>query len=310
MIVALTGASGFLGGAIARQLAQSGHQVTALVRDSSVTAHIEPFITRYVVGDQSDPATWAYFLKKADAVVHNSYDWAAIKAGGLRQHLESNLVGSLGLLNAVHEERINKFVYMSTVAVHHAMSDRWEGQIDEEHPLRPGGLYGACKAAIEAHLWAAHHSWGMHTVSLRPSAVYGVEPVRLARSWGYKMVRKLHDGGSVTPENFPGGGKWVHVDDVALATVRAIERQDASGRVFNLADCYAKFTTLAQFAAEAMGLEPDRVEVDSSPPAQNQFVKNACRDILGVPLDRGETGLRRYMADLVEAVRRAKAANT
>lgn len=303
MIVTLTGASGFLGVSIARELAEAGHRVVALVRSSSVTAPLEPFVYRFVQGDHADPGIRESLLKGVDGVVHNSFDWEALQSRSLDRHLTSNLVGSLELIDAAHRASIPRFVYMSSVAVHHAISDRWAGVIDEDHPLRPGGLYGACKAAVEAHLWAAHHSWGMHTVALRPPAVYGVEPVRLSRSHGYQQVRKLLAGETITKADFPGGGKWVHVDDVARATREALERPEASGRAFHLADCYAKFTRLAQFAAEALGLPEDRVFPDDSPPARNQFDKTECRKILGVPLDRGEDGLRAAMFELVRTIR-------
>ncbi len=303
MIVALTGASGFIGAAVAAHLNEAGHHVTALVRTTSETAHIEPVVHRFVRGDQADPIVWKDLLDGADAIVHNSFDWEALKSGDLKRHLTSNLDSALMLLDAAHQANVNRFVFMSSVAVHHGISDRWGGVLDEDHPLRPGGLYGACKAAIEAHLWSAHYSRGMHTVSLRPSAVYGVEPVRLARSHGYKQVRELLRGNRITPENFPGGGKWVHVDDVALATVRAVERDDAAGKAFNLADCYAKFTLLGKYGAEALDLPPDRVELDTSPPAKNRFDPSATKEILGVGLDRGEAGLRDYMRELVPVVR-------
>lgn len=306
MQVALTGASGFLGAAIAGALSKAGHHVIALVRHTSNTAHIEPYVTRFVRGDHADPSVWPDLLRDAQALVHNSFDWDALKSGDLARHLGSNLTGSLLLLDAAHQNGANRLIYMSSVAAHHDISPRWQGVIDEDHPLRPGGLYGACKAAVEAHLWSAHYSRGMHTVLLRPSAVYGVEPVKLSRSNAYKQVRKLLDGGRVTPSEFPGGGKWVHVEDVALATVRAVELDEATGKAFNLADCYAKYTLLGKFAAEALGLPPDRVEVDSGPPAKNRFDTSAAANVLGVRLDRGEAGLRAYMRELVDAVRKAE----
>ena len=306
MIIALTGSSGFIGSAAARVMHAQGHSVTALVRPSSRREHFHSFVERFVQGDQADPGIWPELLQNADAVVHNSIDWAPLQSGDVRTHLERNLLGSILLLNAAHEAGVKRFIFISSVATHHDISPRWKGVIDEDHPLRPSGLYGACKAAVEAHLWSAHHSWGMHTVALRPCAVYGVEPVRLERSHGCKQVRRLLDGEKVTREDFPGGGKFVHVDDVALAIVRAVERDAAAGRAFNLADCYAKHTLLGRFAAEHLGLDPSMVELDEGPPAKNMFSKEATREILDVELDRGEDGLREYVGELVEAVKNSQ----
>jgi len=107
----------------------------------------------------------------------------------------------------------------------------------------------------------------------------------------------------VSKADFPGGGKWVHVDDVALAIVRSLERDAAAGKPFHLADCYAKFTRLGEHAAGFLGLPQTMVEPDTAPAAMNTFDKTAAREILGVPLSRGDNGLKAYAADLVNAVK-------
>jgi dTDP-glucose 4,6-dehydratase len=215
--------------------------------------------------------------------------------------------GSVGLLHRVHAAGIRRFAFLSSVAVHHDISPSWAGVIDKEHPLRPGSLYGASKAAVEAHLWDAKFRLGMHTVAIRPAAVYGVEPVRLERSHGYEQVRRLLDGRRVVRSDFPGGGKFVRVDDVALAVCRAVERAeqpDVSGRAFHLADCYAKFTRFGEHAAALLGLPASMVEADPGPPSRNVFDKSATRAALGVEQSRGDAGLRAHVADLIRVLRR------
>ena len=55
MLVALTGASGFIGSVTAAALHRAGHEVRALVRATSRRDHIEPFITQWTEGDAADP---------------------------------------------------------------------------------------------------------------------------------------------------------------------------------------------------------------------------------------------------------------
>ncbi len=138
MHVALTGVSGFIGSAIARHLHGAGHSVTGLVRSASRRDHVEPYVDRFVVGDQADPAAWPGLLEGADCVVHNSLDWRPLRDPvDLEAHLRGNLEGSIRLLEAAAPRQ---FVFMSTIAVHHDILPRWEGRIDEDHPLRPASL--------------------------------------------------------------------------------------------------------------------------------------------------------------------------
>jgi nucleoside-diphosphate-sugar epimerase len=293
MHVALTGISGFIGSSIARHLKEAGHTVTGLVRASSRRDHIEHCTDRFVVGDQADESAWPKLLDGADCIIHNSVDWRALEKGDVVAHLESNLAGTVRLL---HASAPRPFIFISTIAVHHDMRPRWEGLIDEDHPTRPGSLYGAYKAAVEAHLWAAHAADGREVCALRPCGVYGIDP-NLKRSIGYPIVRELQRNGRFTKA---GGGKFVHVEDVAAATVAAVENPAADGRVYNLADCYARWGDLAQMAAEEMGINAD-IDLSSPPRPQNTFAKGAAH-ALGVPLDRGHDGLREHMAELVRAM--------
>ncbi|MEC9373524.1 MAG: hypothetical protein VYC34_06755, partial [Planctomycetota bacterium] len=82
-----------------------------------------------------------------------------------------------------------------------------------------------------------------------------------------------------------------------------IENDDAAGRAFNMADCYAKHTRFAEHAAAVLGLPADRVQPDPSPPAKNRFDKSAVQNVLGVEMDRGDAGLREHVAALIEVVR-------
>lgn len=303
MRIALTGASGFIGSHICRALAARGHVVIALVRASSRRDHIESYVDTFIEGNQDDPAAHSRLLEHAEAVIHNSVDAAAFgdftglpPAQEWNAHIQGNLVSSLMLLRA---SAPRPFVFMSTIAVHHDMRERWGGRIDEDHPMRPKSDYGAYKAAVESHLWAERFASEppRHTVAIRPCAVYGLDP-DLPRSHGYAIVQSLREGGVFRK---PGGGKFVHVDDVAEATVAALSRPDAAGEPFNLVDCYARWADWAQIACEIMGIRRD---IDLSSPAQpiNQFSKESVHSRLGVEMNRGHDGIRIHLEELIRAL--------
>ena len=168
MKIALTGASGFIGSHIERSAAKHAHEVVALVRETSNRTHIEDVVSTFVVGSHDDQDSQDKLIEGADVVIHDSFDWKALKDGSLEDHLRVNLESSIELLR---KSKGKHFIYMSSIAVHHHMHDKWKGTIDEAHPTRPGSLYGACKAAIEAHLWAANASHGQQFSAIRPCAV-------------------------------------------------------------------------------------------------------------------------------------------
>ena len=294
MHIALTGASGFIGSVIAKHAFKHGHTVTALVRESSQRTHIEPYIDQFIVGSHEEQGVMGALLDGADVVIHNSFDWDALKSGDLNRHFRSNLNGSIDLLEASDDRH---FIYISSIAVHHHMHPNWNGQIDESHPTRPGGLYGACKAAVEAHMWAANSSRGQCVTAIRPTAVYGIDP-NIDRSIGFPIIQSLRDSKRY---NKLGGGKFVNVEDVAAATIACIDNPKASPRVYNLVNCYARWADWATFAAEELGSD---VEIDkSSPPAPiNTFETSYVTDDLGVKLDHGMEDIQKAVKELIDVM--------
>ena len=289
MQIAITGSSGFIGAALVRRAVEQGHEVVALVRETSRRDHIEDLVSRFVVGTHDEPHARAALLEGTDVVVHNSFDWPAMK--DFSRHLQGNLVGSLDFLK---ESGDRHFIYMSSIAVHHFMHDRWEGVIDESHPGRPGNDYGALKAAIEAHMWSANASTGQAVTAIRPCGVYGIDP-RTNRSIGWPFIERIRRGEAFERK---GGGKFVHVDDVAAATIAAVDNPAASPAVYNLVDCYARWCDWAQVIANRLGVELD-ID-DSSPSApKNMFDTSATVEDLGVSLDRGFDGITRHIDEMI-----------
>ncbi|MDG2031792.1 MAG: NAD(P)-dependent oxidoreductase [Phycisphaerales bacterium] len=287
----MTGTSGFIGAEIARQATLAGHKVQGLVRATSRTDHLEPWVDRLVVGTHDQDRARDELLEGVDAVIHNSFDWQALRKGDLVAHMKGNMIGSIDLLQAAGDR---PFIFMSSVAVHHHIHPRWEGVIDGLHPTRPGSFYGALKAAVEAHMWAAHAERGQAVTSIRPCAVYGIDPDR-TRSIGWPIIDQIRGGEAYSRS---GGGKFVHVNDVANATIACLDNESASPEIYHLVDCYARWGDWAVMAAELLGVEVD-VDLTSPVASKNMFETSNVQSDLEVSLDRGFDGIRKHLAQMI-----------
>lgn len=300
MRIALTGASGFIGSYIARALAEAGHSVRALVREESRRDHLLDSVDEFLVGTHDQSEVAHDLICGVDAVIHNSVDWLPLRQEDAMGHFQSNLLGSLTLLDAARAAGCDQFLFISSVATHHEIVTT--PTITETHPLRPGNLYGAYKAAVEAHLHAYHHKYGMNTSAWRPAAVYGLDP-DLPRSQWHDLILKVRDGGTIENDR---GGKITHVQDIADAMACAVGDAAVAGEVFNLAEQYLYWQRVAEWAKELTGSSATIVDRAGAGP-KNSFSTEKARAFFdrhgrSEAFRRGDAGVRDYVADLLAAV--------
>jgi nucleoside-diphosphate-sugar epimerase len=294
--IALTGATGFIGRATAATLLHDGWAINALVRPERVEA-LDGLNVHCVHGSMRAGQTHEALLEGADVLVHNAVDWAPLRSGDLQTHLDHNLVAGIELFEAAARRGL-RIVFVSSVSVHHEMLDQWNGHIDDAHPTRPGGLYGALKASLEAHLWSLSTQHGTAFTALRPAAVYGIDPQQ-TRSIGWPIVECLLRGDAWSRA---GGGKFVHIDDVAACIAGAAKGQHEGGRLHHLADCYARWSDWTCMAAECLGLNVDIQHTAPDHP-KNMFMVDDVKETLGVALNRGHAGIREHIEHLIRIQR-------
>lgn len=292
MRVAITGVSGFIGSAVARRLAASGHRVTVLVRPGPQRDHLAGVVDRLVEGDHADATCWPKLLDRADALIHCSVErraWDPDQPEALDLHLRSNLAGSIRLLRA---SAPLPFIFISSMAVHPDMPPPPE---DSPAGTLPGSYYGAYKAAVEAHI-TAESAGGRRTAILRPCRVYGLDPV-LERSRGYDVIRAIRRG---EPMKCRGWGRYVHIDDVAAAAAAVVENPITSGCELDLVDCYAQDRDWATMAAEVVGM-PVQIRTADRPMPRGVITGDAARRLCP-GLNRGMAGIRHHLAELAAAM--------
>lgn len=250
MRVLVTGATGYIGSAVATCLARAGHEVLGLVRTAEkgldlARAEIEP-----VVGTMEVPGGWMDRARDCSAVVHCAAEPSRRFHGLDRTTVEAILPALAGT------SLPRTFVYTSGVWLY---GDTGGRRVDESSPLRPPKLV-APREGTEAAVLAGNRD-RVRTIALRPGCVYGGRG-GLTGLW----FESATAGGAVRIAG-DGSNRWtyVHVEDLAELYRLALE-SDAAGRIFNATD-RSRSTVLecaraASFAAGAGG------KVEPTPMAQ------------------------------------------
>lgn len=211
--VLVTGATGFVGGRVARRLREAGVEVAAPVRTSSPA--LERLGVRQYPGGLD--AVGAALTDGTDVVVHA----AASATDDLELARRVNRDGTRHVVEAARTAGVPRLVHVSTTSVY----DRRAAEVlDEEQPLEderggddpPPAPYALTKAEAEREVAAAAGA-GLATAILRPPAVLGAGP---SSTWGTRIPQRLLDGrGFPVPHEQTFG--WVAIDDLVDAVLAA-----------------------------------------------------------------------------------------
>ncbi len=205
--VFLTGGSGFLGGHLAEALVAAGYQITASVRRTSDTRHLDRLELRKVeldLGVEDRPEA-AAALGGCAAVVHCG---ALTRARNESEFMAVNAVGTRKLAEAAADAGIRRFVFISSLAA--------RGPDGADGPVSP---YGRSKAEAEAALASIHGA--MEVAVLRPGGVYGPRDLDLL-----PLFRLAARGWTAIPRS-RAPLQPVYVADVVSAVLAALEAEPA-----------------------------------------------------------------------------------
>jgi nucleoside-diphosphate-sugar epimerase len=303
MLVAVTGATGFIGRYIVRQLAGAGHRLRCWRREGSDASDFETVAgaIEWVTGQLGDPEAVRGLIHGADAVVHAAVQWDGPRNRGRGSHgasdvfLGVNLTGSLQLFQAAFEAGVSRFVFVSTCAVHEKILD--DRPLDETHPLWPTSHYGAHKAALEAFVHSYGLGQGWPLCALRPTGVYGLAHPPQSSRW-FDLAGQVLRGEPVASAR---GGKEVHAGDVARAVelLLTADAKTIAGQAFN---CYDRYVAEEEVARIAKELTNSRSEIAALNRGPKHQIDNQKIRTLGMTFG-GQELLRRTVQELVEAQR-------
>jgi nucleoside-diphosphate-sugar epimerase len=220
MRIFLTGATGYIGGAVFEALIRAGHDVTALVRDNHKAARVAARGARPVVGNLADPESYRAAADAQDGYIHTAYDAASGRGPAIeRKALETIIAAAKRPRTAGATSPPTRFViYTSGVWV----LGRTPEPASETAPVNPISLVSWRPDHEDYVLNSATDH--LRTMVVRPGVVYGggegiVSDLFKAASNG--LVRVVGDGNNHWP--------LVYDRDLADLYVRLAGREDASG---------------------------------------------------------------------------------
>ena len=310
--ILVTGADGFMGSHLTEALVRQGCKVRALVHynsfnswgwlencDQDVKGQFEVF-----AGDIRDPHGVKEAMKGCDAVLH----LAALVAIPYSYHspntyVDTNIKGTLNVLQAAREIGVNKVVHTSTSEVYGTA--RFV-PITEDHPLQGQSPYSATKIAADQLAHSFYASFGLPVVIVRPFNTYG--PRQSARAVIPTIITQIANGqrqiklGAVLPTR-----DFNYVADTVAGFIAALESDKGVGEVINLGSNFEiSIGDTAQAIAEVMGcsieiitdeqrLRPEKSEVE------RLWASNSkARELLGwQPQYAGRSGFKRGIEETV-----------
>lgn len=253
MAILVTGGAGYIGSHSVLTLQRAGYEV--IVLDNLVYGHqdlVETVLkTKLIVGNTNDRELLRQIFAEhqIDAVMHfAAYAYVGESVTMPAKYYHNNVVGTLTLVEAMLEAKIDKFVFSSTCATY---GEPDSVPITEDQPQNPINPYGATKLMVERILQDFSHAYNFRSVCLRYFNAAGADPegnlgedhnpethlIPLVLQTALGQRKSVSIFG--TDYDTPDGScvrDYIHVLDIAQAHILALEYllQDGQTDVFNL----------------------------------------------------------------------------
>ena len=251
----VTGATGFVGAAVARALLAAGWQVRVLVRHGSDRRNVATLAVEHVIGDLTDPASLEHALEGCEAAFHVAADYR-LWAPRPQELYRANVDGTAHLLDAAGRAGVRRIVYTSSVATIGLPAGGGAGGEDTPAALADMiGHYKRSKFLAEERAREAA-ARGVPVIIVNPSTPIGPGDVKPTPTG--QIVLDAARGR--TPAYVDTGLNIVHVDDVAAGHLLAFHR----GRIGERYILGGEDMTLRQILtliAQLVGRSPPRIRL-------------------------------------------------
>ncbi len=216
----ITGASGFIGGALAERMRARGDTVIGVDLQADPDAGV-------VAGDIAEPGDWQEHAAGEHLVIHT----AAIVSNkiGMDEQWRVSVVGTRNALDAAVRGKASRFLHLSSVR---AFSDvGFPDAVTEDYPVRPdGNPYVDTKIACEQVVLQAHAAGELAATIVRPGDVYGPG----SRPWTIVPVEAIKRSQLLLPAMGKGIFSPVYVDELVDGILLAADNPAAVGHVFTI----------------------------------------------------------------------------
>ncbi len=217
--VLVTGASGFVGAAVARAAVARGHRTRVLMRPSADRRNIEGLDVEPVIGDMRDEASMTRALEGVRFLFHVAADYR-LWARDPEEIARNNLMGARAVMGAAKATGVERIVYTSSVA---ALKPGHGSAVDETSRHTPQSVIGAYKRSkllAEREVERRIAEEGLPAVIVAPSTPIGPRDIKPTPTG--RIIVEMANG--KMPAFLDTGLNLVHVDDVAEGHFVALER--------------------------------------------------------------------------------------
>ena len=252
----LTGATGFVGSAVARVLAARGHRLRLLVRPTSDRRNIAGIEGEVVLGDLTDAASLARALAGCRCLMHVAADYR-FWVPDAETMLRANVDGTVAIMRAALAAGVERVVHCSSVAALGLSGDGTPA--DETTPADEAafvGTYKRSKFLAERAVMDLVRRDGLPAVVVNPAAPVGPRDIKPTPTG--KMIRDAAAGR--VPAYIDTGLNVVHVDDVAEGHALALEK-GRIGERYILGGENLLLKDLLALVASVVGRRPPRIEL-------------------------------------------------
>jgi len=268
----VTGANGFTGSYLVKNLLGKNYTVRALVRKTSNLDLLKDLDVEYVYADLAKDEISKDIMKDVDVVYHVG---AAFRTEGVPKSYfwDVNVEGTRKLLEAAKEANVKKFVHCSTVGV---QGDIKNPPAKETHPYNPGDYYQESKLDGEKLALKFFKEKGLKGTVVRPVGIYGPGDTRFLKLFKFINNGKFRMIGS--------GNVLYHltfVEDLVEGFVLAGEKEEANNEIFTIGgNSYLTLSELVEKIAKIL----DKPVPKSSIPVWPVWIAGALCELVCKPL--------------------------